>query len=265
MSGLRCGRADPHANDDAVAGRRSAAAIAAGRSLARRSRSGPPTATGTQRASGDRLEADVAQAGPVHRRNAGGDARLLRRGLGAGIPASDLRPRPEPCGCSLPDPCPRWHVVAAGNVHQKPAGGRAGGLFPENRPRAEHSIADFFFGWRWLPHAFLVQLVVGLAVGAGFLCCVVPGIFIAIIFSQAMYLVVDHNAPIGTALGASYRLTDGYKLQLFGLYLVVWLLIIAAAIPCGLGLILVWPWKGILDALVYLSLTGQPIATGDEV
>ena len=111
----------------------------------------------------------------------------------------------------------------------------------------------------------MVYLVVYLATFVGFVILIVPGIIVGIMFSQTMYLVVDRNATVSDALQLSRKLTAGRKLDLFGLFAIVWLLSIVAAIPCYLGLIIFLPWAGILMAVVYLRLSGQAIAADADV
>jgi uncharacterized membrane protein/DNA-directed RNA polymerase subunit RPC12/RpoP len=125
-------------------------------------------------------------------------------------------------------------------------------------------VADFFSGWRWGLTAFLVYLVAYLATYIGFLLLIVPGIIVALMFSQSMFLVVDRSATLSEALRMSRTLTDGHKLVLCGLFAIVWALSFVAAIPCYLGLIIFLPWKGLLTAIVYLRLTGEAVAVDTD-
>jgi len=122
------------------------------------------------------------------------------------------------------------------------------------------SVADFFSGWRWGLTAFLVYLVVYLATSVGLILLVVPGIIVALVYSQSMFLVVDRGASLTDALRMSRKLTNGHKLVLCGLFAIVWALYFVAVIPCYLGLIIFLPWKGLLTAIVYLRLTGEAVA-----
>jgi uncharacterized membrane protein/DNA-directed RNA polymerase subunit RPC12/RpoP len=122
------------------------------------------------------------------------------------------------------------------------------------------SVADFFSGWRWGLTAFLVYLVTYLATSIGFLLLIVPGIIVAEMYSQTMFLVVDRNATLSEALQMSRKLTHGRKLVLLGLFAIVWALYFVAVMPCYLGLIIFLPWKGLITAIVYLRLTGEAVA-----
>ena len=98
------------------------------------------------------------------------------------------------------------------------------------------------------------------AVGIGLVLLIVPGIIVALMLSQGIYLVVDRNASVGDALQSSHRLTQGHKLELFGLCVIVGLLtLVSTLFTCGLAIIVLLPWIGILRAIVYLKLSGQPV------
>jgi phage FluMu protein Com len=122
------------------------------------------------------------------------------------------------------------------------------------------ALADFFSGWRWALHAFLVCFLARVAVIIGLVLLVVPGVIVALMLSQAIYLVVDRNAHVGDALQSSQRLTHGHRLELFGLCLIVgFLVLVTVLFTCGAAIIVLLPWIGVLRAVVYLRLTGQAI------
>jgi uncharacterized membrane protein len=127
------------------------------------------------------------------------------------------------------------------------------------------NLLDFFSGWRWALNAFLAYLLAHLAFVIGLVFLIVPGVIVAIMLSQAIYLVVDRNAGFGDALQMSRRLTHGHRFELFGLLVIVAFFAIAVALfTCGLALVALLPWIGILRAVVYLKLSGQPIADAAE-
>lgn len=85
------------------------------------------------------------------------------------------------------------------------------------------------------PMVFLISLIVGLAVGLGFLLLVVPGLWLAAVFSVVIPAVVIERAGFG-ALGRSADLTKGYRWSIVGLYLVMFL--IAIVISSVLGVLI---------------------------
>jgi phage FluMu protein Com len=123
------------------------------------------------------------------------------------------------------------------------------------------SVGEIFSGgpqyWSFLGATVLVQL----AVGFGMLFCYVPGIILALMFSQYAFLIIDRNVPAVDSLSLSNRITRASKLMLF----VVWLLAslvggAVAMITCGIGYLAVIPFIMLLSAVIYLRITGQATA-----
>lgn len=76
---------------------------------------------------------------------------------------------------------------------------------------------------RMLLPAVLVTLVVAVATGIGFLLLFVPGVIISLVLWVAVPAAVVERIGL-RALGRSARLTDGYKGQIFGLALILFIL-----------------------------------------
>lgn len=64
----------------------------------------------------------------------------------------------------------------------------------------------------------VVVLACGMMVSAGILFFVIPGIFLALMWSQVYYLLVDRKAQWFQALPMSQKLTEGNKILLFELF-----------------------------------------------
>jgi len=82
--------------------------------------------------------------------------------------------------------------------------------------------------WRvlWVPPGLAAQVVViwllaGAAIFFGFVAFVVPGVILALMWSQAIYVIIDGRGAWIDALRLSRRLTRGAKWRLLGAYLVV--------------------------------------------
>jgi hypothetical protein len=81
-----------------------------------------------------------------------------------------------------------------------------------------------------------VDLVLGLAVGIGFLLLIVPGLVLAVALCFAPLFLIDRGVGIFGALQGCWELSSGYRWRIGGLLV----LIVLAAIPivlltCGLG------------------------------
>ena len=100
-----------------------------------------------------------------------------------------------------------------------------------------------------------------LAVMVGFALLIVPGIIIGIMLSQAPLVIVDRGVGTIDSLRLSVRATEGNKLTLLGL----WLVLVVMAIPvqfctCGLGMIAFFPFTMLAHCVAYLMMTGQRTA-----
>ena len=90
---------------------------------------------------------------------------------------------------------------------------------------------------RWLP--FLgVSILFSIAVCVGLVLLIVPGIWIAVRFGFAYYLILDdEQLSIADAFRESYRLTNGYALELCGLLLASILILFVGFICLIVGIL----------------------------
>jgi len=95
----------------------------------------------------------------------------------------------------------------------------------------------------------------------GTLLCIVPGVILALMFSQYYFLIVDRNVGILESLSISRELMQGNKLTL----LAIWILgvvgtLVVVLFTCGLGIFVAAPYMALLSPVIYLAVTGQPTA-----
>lgn len=100
----------------------------------------------------------------------------------------------------------------------------------------------------------------------GFLLFIIPGIVIAMGLQFFTYFIIDKNLSIRESLRASWDITSGYKMRLFGLALVLWLINVAGALLFGVGLIVTIPLTALTMAHVYVQLLGKrgPVDSGQS-
>lgn len=72
--------------------------------------------------------------------------------------------------------------------------------------------------FRTAPHVAGATLLAGLVTVVGFLCLIVPGVVLTLMFSMVLPVAVVERR-IGSALARSHRLTNGYKWRILGLAL----------------------------------------------
>ncbi|MEE8526533.1 MAG: hypothetical protein V3T72_21570 [Thermoanaerobaculia bacterium] len=86
---------------------------------------------------------------------------------------------------------------------------------------------------RWLPVLWLTILV-GLATMVGAILCIIPGVIVSCGLFVAVPALVVERSPALEAMNRSWKLTEGYKLSIFGLMFVLQLIGFAALMLLGL-------------------------------
>lgn len=110
----------------------------------------------------------------------------------------------------------------------------------------------------WHPKAFLpylaVKIMTTIAVLAGLVLLIVPGIIVALTLIFATYLVVDTGRGPIEALKESARITKGHKWALFMLMLALIGINILGVLALGVGLLISVPVSLLAVAHTYRSL-----------
>ncbi|MEQ1570442.1 MAG: hypothetical protein ABMA64_32715 [Myxococcota bacterium] len=106
-----------------------------------------------------------------------------------------------------------------------------------------------------LPAAIGASVILAFAVAIGLLLLIVPGVILGIGLQFALIALIDQDLGPIQALEESWRLTDGYKLAVFVVNLLIGL--IGLAVICGtlgVGYLLVVPIGSLTQAVIYHSL-----------
>lgn len=102
---------------------------------------------------------------------------------------------------------------------------------------------------RFILPLIITNLLVGLATFAGTLALIIPGYIVAFGLVWASAVVLDHNVKGVEALKASWALTDGHKLNIFLLCLILGVLNFIGMLACGVGMFVTFPVT--MGALLY--------------
>lgn len=112
-----------------------------------------------------------------------------------------------------------------------------------------------------------VGLLNAVAVMAGYVLLIVPGVIIALGLAMANFVVLDKNLRAVEAMKASWRIMVGYKGKLFVLVLLIALLNFAGMLACGMGTLVTMPISMVAMAMfynriaepgnAYMALSGQ--------
>ena len=125
-----------------------------------------------------------------------------------------------------------------------------------NITRGQEADLSMLFGvGRFMLVAIAAQILAGIAMFAGFLCFIIPGIILALGLQFYLYVIVDKNMGPIQALQESWRLTDGHKMTLFFIGLVIGLLgLVLLCCTFGLGYLAFLPILSLTQAVIYHSL-----------
>jgi uncharacterized membrane protein len=103
------------------------------------------------------------------------------------------------------------------------------------------------------------MILVGIAVGIGFLLLVLPGIFLLVRLYFYPFAVAEGAGPI-EAIQRSWDLTRGLFWKVFGFMIVAGLIMMAGVLVFGIGVLVAGPVVGLAFVYVYRRLTAPETA-----
>lgn len=124
--------------------------------------------------------------------------------------------------------------------------------------KEEASFNDLFSGFNIYLKTLGLWIVMGLCIGIATIFLIVPGIIVALMFSQAFFILCqDNEKSITECLKESSEIMKGYKGELFVLELsfIGWWIV--AVITCGIGALFVYPYQQVTNANFYLALKNR--------
>jgi|GEM_PF-2968925 len=117
--------------------------------------------------------------------------------------------------------------------------------------------------WALAAHYALPILLIGLVTGVltalGFMLLIIPGVFLAVLWSVATPALLVEDLSLGKALDRSAELTKGYRWQILGLFLIAAAIALAAgAFWEALGAVLVG--GSTAEAGIWFTIISQSIS-----
>src|ERR1039457_1612931 len=105
------------------------------------------------------------------------------------------------------------------------------------------------------------SILVGIAVFVGLLLCIVPGVILGLMWEFFGYVIVENPTISPTeAMRRSAEITKGYRWQLLGLTILLFLINVVGAIALGIGLLFTYGISAVALAYTYKVLSGQGVA-----
>lgn len=115
----------------------------------------------------------------------------------------------------------------------------------------EITLGHLFEAVDVLPSLLGAAVLVGLAVGAGTLCFVLPGLFIAALLMFVLPLIVDKHLNVGEAMRRSWNALKGDWFMAMLFFVVVGLIGASGALLFGIGVILTAPFAVLAVSVLY--------------
>ena len=112
-------------------------------------------------------------------------------------------------------------------------------------------IGMLFSGGRWLVKGFIAYVIYMVAITIGFICLIVPGIFLLLRLGSYMNAIVEKDMGIMESLKYSWNLTSGNGLNLFVIFLFSILVIIAGCLALIVGLLFAFPMMMLMWTVAY--------------
>lgn len=154
-------------------------------------------------------------------------------------------------------------IIAANSVYVGiiVTGPLLGGLFSYYLKliRGEHAeLSDAFAGFSpAFLQLMLLSLVSGLLVGLGLMLCLIPGIYLQVVWSLALPLAIDKRLDFWNAMEVSRKVISKYWWQYFGLLLLWLALQVVGILACLVGVFVTLTFSGLAYAYAYEDLFGE--------
>jgi hypothetical protein len=130
----------------------------------------------------------------------------------------------------------------------------------------EPAFSDLFKGFSYYIPVLAAGLLMGLLLPIAFICLVVPGVILGLMWSQTMFLLAEDILAVEAgrkdkaslsgwgAMQRSAALMSGHKLRLLGIAVVLAIIGISGALAVGIGALITMPFAWLAFAAFYNRL-----------
>lgn len=102
-------------------------------------------------------------------------------------------------------------------------------------------FTDIFAGFQRFVPAFVAGLLISIFTIVGFICCVIPGFLVAVLYAPTYLYMIEEGLDFWPAMERSRTVVMNNFGQWLILFIVLAVFNLIGAIPCGLGLLLTIP------------------------
>src|ERR1039458_2851591 len=123
--------------------------------------------------------------------------------------------------------------------------------------REEAGVETAFNGFRQpFPHLVIGNFLAGLLTGLGFLCLILPGIYLLVAWILVIPLIVDQRLEFWPAMQLSRKIISKHWWKFLGFLIVLALINLAGIVACGVGLFITFPITFAALTYAYEDITG---------
>ena len=120
----------------------------------------------------------------------------------------------------------------------------------------QFEFADFFKGFNYFLPLFLASLAGGFLVGIGLLLLLIPGIYLAVSYMFATFLIIDYRMEFWQALETSRKIIAKNWFAFFGFAFALFAINLLGCLALGVGLLVTIPVTSCAAAIAYKEIAG---------
>lgn len=133
---------------------------------------------------------------------------------------------------------------------------RGGLTLTEGRPLVLSELLSF----QKLGKIIVAGIILSILTVIGLILCIIPGLLVIIFGSFFIYFILDQDAGIWDSITMSFSFVKEHFGEVLLLLILCFLITLAGALLCGIGLFVAIPVVAIAKTYAYKVLRGQPVA-----
>ncbi len=120
----------------------------------------------------------------------------------------------------------------------------------------QFEFADFFKGFNYFLPLFLASLAGGFLVGIGLALLIIPGIYLAVSYMFATFLILDYRMEFWQALETSRKIISKNWFAFLGFAFALFAINLLGCLALGVGLLVTIPVTSCATAIAYKEIVG---------
>ena len=131
--------------------------------------------------------------------------------------------------------------------------------FPQRKLRGEPAeIGDLLSGFADFGQSLGLGIVLALLISLGYLLCILPGVYLAVAWWPAFFLLADRRQDFWGLMEVSRQAVTARWFQAFLLILIVHLVSYAGLLLCGIGMLVTAPFAMLMACSAHDRLFPRP-------